>query len=447
MKKNYGLIGCLLLFHISVVKAEDLLTIYGQALESDPELQMAGYKVQIGTAQKGQALGGMLPQINASTNWSQNNQIVDGPKVKNNLAVDNSNHYNGTRYNVSLSQSLLDFAKFWDWRRAQYIENQYTFENIAAQHDIMFNVVDKYFNVLETEDILFYLRAEEETTLKQLEQVQKQFAKQLILITDVYEVEAKADQLKARIIEAETELVIAKESLKELTNTEPLGLYKLRDEIDYVKLDGKLSDWIEVAKSENPMLAAQISAIEAADRNVKVQKSKYLPVVDMQMQYYSTNTGYQSINLGQNYETTVGAINITIPLFSGGVTTNQMYEAQYKLSISHSENEAKIRALIKETSDTFLSTNASVKRISASHKALDSAVKSRESLETSFNYGEQTIGDVLNAQRNEFVAKLELAQAKYAFIRNKIRFFRATGLITEENLVEVNNWLKPHSNY
>ena len=83
----------------------------------------------------------------------------------------------------------------------------------------------------------------------------------------------------------------------------------------------------------------------------------------------------------------------------------------------------------------------------ASHKALDSAIKSRESLETSFNYGEQTIGDVLNAQRNEFVAKLELAQAKYAFIRNKIRFFRATGLITEENLVEVNNWLKPHSNY
>ncbi len=429
------------------VKAEDLITIYNQALESDPELQIAGAKVGIGSAQKGQALGVMLPQINASTNWSQNNQTV-GNKPANypNLPFDSTNHYNGTRYNVSLSQSILDFAKFWEWRRAQHLEDQYAAENIAAQHNIMFRVVEKYFNVLEAEDQLFYLGAERETTEKQLEQVQKQYAKQLVLVTDLYEVEAQLDQVKASEVEAETLVIVAKESLKELTNRDPVALNKLVDHINYIPLEGKLEEWIEVAKSENPLLAAQISAIEVATKNLNVQKSKHLPVVDMQMQYYSTNTGYQSINLGNNYETTVGAINVNIPLFSGGATSNQVYEAQHKLSISHSEKEAKIRALIKETSDAFLSTNASVKRISASVKALDSATKSREALEKSFRYGDQTIGDVLHAEQAEFIAKRELAKSRYAYIKHKMRFMQAIGMISPDNLIEINGWLKVATN-
>jgi outer membrane protein len=361
---------------------------------------------------------------------------------KTNSAGGTSKNYQGIRYTVSLTQSVLDFAKFWDWRRAQEVENQYAFENIGAQHALMFNVVEKYFNVLEAEDQLYFTEIEKETTIKQLEQVQKQYAKQLSLITDVYEVEARLDQIQASIIEAETQLVIAKQTLKELTNSEPEKLYKLRDDIEFKPLDGKLEDWIGVAKSENPLLAAQISAIAAANNNVAVQKSRYLPVVDMQLSYNSTNTGYQSISLGTSYDTSVAAINVTVPIFTGGTTTNRMYEAQYKLSMTQYENDSKIRSLIKETSDAFMSSNASVKRIIATKKALESVSKSRESLETGFRYGNQTIGEVLIAQQNEFKAKRDLSVAKYAYIKNKIHFLQSIGLISEENIVEVNNWLQ-----
>jgi len=446
MKNIKLFIACLVLTQANLGHAEDLLTIYQQAIEADPQLKTAALKVDIGSAQKGQALGGMLPQVSANTNWSANNQARDKLATSRTPAGIDSSSYQGTRYNVSLTQTVLDFAKFWDWRRAQEVENQYASENIVAQHDLMFKVVEKYFNVLEAEDQLTFLQAEKETTIRQLEQVQKQYAKQLVLITDVYEVEARLDQIKATEIEAETQVVIAKESLKELTNIEPLGLYKLRDEIDYKILEGKLEDWIAVAKSENPLLAAQISAIAAASNDVAVQKSRYLPVVDMQLNYNNTNTGYQSINLGSTVETQVAAINVNIPLFSGGVTTNRMYEAQYKLSISQYENDSKIRALIKETSDSFLSSNANVKRISASRKALESAIKSKESLETGFSYGDQTIGDVLNAQQAEFKAKRDLAQAKYAYIKNKMRFMQAIGLISDENMAEVNSWLQVSQN-
>ena len=415
--------------------AEDLLTVYQQALEADPQLKAAAMKVQIGAAQKGQSLGAMLPQIGGNYNASLNNQ-------KTNASGSTTKSYQGIRYTVSLTQSVLDFAKFWDWRRAREVENQYALENIGAQHALMFNVVEKYFNVLEAEDELYFTNIEKETAIKQLEQVQKQYAKQLILITDVYEVEARLDQIQASIIEAETKLVIAKQTLKELTNSEPENLFKLRDDIEFKPLDGKLDDWIAVAKSENPLLAAQISAIAAANNNVSVQKSRYLPVVDMQLSYNSTNTGYQSISLGTSYDTSVAAINVTVPIFTGGATTNRMHEAQYRLSMAQYENDSKIRALIKETSDAFMSSNANVKRINATKKALQSVVKARESLETGFRYGNQTIGEVLMAQQNEFKARRDLSVAKYAYIKNKMRFLQSIGLINEENIFEVNNWLK-----
>ncbi len=435
MNKIKWLVLCTILMKMSIGHTEDLLTIYQQALEADPKLKTAAMKVQIGTAQKGQSLGSMLPQISGNANWSLNHQNSGKPSTAN-------PNYQGTRYTVSLTQTVLDFAKFWDWRRAQEVENQYALENIGAQHELMFNVVEKYFNVLEAEDQVNFTESEKEATTKQLDQVQKQYAKQLILITDVYEVEARLDQIKASAIEAETQLVIAKESLKELTNSEPEGLFKLRNNINFKPLDGKLEDWIAVAKSENPLIAAQIRAIAAASDNVAVQKSRYLPIVDMQLSYNSTNTGYQSISLGTNYDTQVAAINVTVPIFTGGTTTNRMHEAQYRLSISQYENDSKVRALIKDTSDAFLSSNASVKRINATQKALESTTKARESLETGFRYGDRTIGDVIIAQQNEFKAKRDLSAAKYAYIKNKIRFLQSTGLISDANMVEVNEWLQ-----
>lgn len=416
--------------------SEDLLTIYQQALEADPESKAAAISVEISKEQTGAALGEMLPQLSGSANWSKNSSDSGHGKTST---------YDGTRYYVSLNQTLFDFAKFWNWRRANTAEEQYSAENIAAQHALMHNVIEKYFGVLEAEDQLFFYQTEKKAMEKRLEQTQRQFAKQLVKITDVYAIEARLDQLKASEIEAETIVVTAKESLKELTNTPFSDLYKLKDNVDYKPLEGQLDQWLEVAKSENPSLAAQLKAIEVAHDGVTVQKSKFMPVVDLQLNYYDTNTGYQSSNLGTQYSTQVGAINVSVPIFDGGASIHRLFESEHRLELAKNENEAKVRALIKETSDSFLSSNASVRRIAASQKALVSATKSLEATEKGFQKGVETVTDILNAQQEEFKAKRELSQSKYAYIKHRARFMRSVGMITEQNIQEVNNWLQPKS--
>jgi outer membrane protein len=118
-----------------------------------------------------------------------------------------------------------------------------------------------------------------------------------------------------------------------------------------------------------------------------------------------------------------------------------MFEAQSRLAIAHEENESKIRALIKETSDAFTSSNANARQVTASEKTLNSAGKSREAMQSGLRYGVETVADLLRAQQLEFKAKRELSKSKYQYITNRVRFLKAIGSINEENLQEINQWL------
>lgn len=459
--------------------AEDLITVYQQALQADPQLKVAGFKVEMGEAQTGQALGQMLPQIVGTSNWSENNNTVPEryqlPAVPTPVPIpdtgtgtgtwpgtspgtdvgtgtrpgtssakfayrDLSTSYPGTRYYVSLTQSLVDLPKYWEWRRTQEQEKQFDAELIDANQTLLNNVVERYFMVLDAQDQLDFSNSEQTATETQLQQVKKQFAKQLVKITDVYEVEAHLDQIKADIIEAESRLVTARQALRELTNTSIGSLKRLRDDIEYRELEGKLEDWLAVAQSESPMLIAQRSAIDVASNDVAVQRSRHLPVVDLQLYYYDTDTGYQSAKTNHS-QTQVAALNVNVPIFSGGSTMYRVSEAQSKLAITKEQNEAKLRALIKETSEAFTLSNANARRIIAAEKAVESAAKSHEAMQSGFKYGVKTMGDLLIAQQLEFKAKRELARSKYNYILNRIRFLKAIGTISEDNLTELNAWL------
>ncbi len=417
-------------------QAEDLLTIYQQALQADPRIHSSQLQIDISEDRRGQALGEMLPQVNANANWSANTQRGFDARDRG----IRTRNFHGTRYTVSLTQSLIDFTKFWNWERTQKVIDQTTAENTETLNRLMFDIVERYFNVLEAQDQLALVQKTKEATGKQLQQVKKQFAKQMVKITDVYEVETRLDTLVADEIEAENILVVAKENLTELTGKEPEDLQPLTA-IQFKPIEGDIEEWIAVAKSQNPTIAAQAKAIEAADDDVAAQKSGHLPVVEFQMNYINSNTGFDSAERPET-ETQVAAINVRVPIFSGGVTTHRVSEAKHRLAVTKYDYQAKVREVVKETKDAYFTTNTSFKRIEANKKALTSAVKSRQAMEKGFEYGVETVMDVLNAWQHEYRAGRDLARAKYDYITNRIRFVYAMGMITEENLQEVNDWLK-----
>lgn len=418
----------------TVAQADDLMSIYQQALYADPNLRVAQSQLELSAAQQAQAGGALLPQISASVNVSYNNRDIEGQSGNVN------DEYKGERYSVSLTQSLVDVAKIYNWKRYQSLTDKSDEDYEQAKQILMYEVVERYFTVLAEQDNQELIKQETSTTERQLKQLQRQYEKHIVKITDVYELEAKLDALIADNIEAEARIDVAKQGLMELTGAPFNKLAILRSNIEFSKLPGDIQVLVEQAQVNNPLIKAQNKEIQAADYDLTGQHAKHLPVVDLQLQYYNTDTGFQN-NQAFPSKTKVAAINVTIPIFSGGATYQRAQEAGKQLAISKQRKISLRRSIEKETRDAFLNANASVRRIKAANKALQTSIKAREAMEKGFMYGMQSIGDVLISQAREFSANRDLLVSKYTYIKNRIRFQQASGTLSQESLQEINQWL------
>jgi len=426
--------SCALLLLSSNVLAEDLLGVYQKAVLSDPTLQLAKLKIQVGDAQQGQAGGALLPQMNASGGVSKNYRQFESKDIPN-------RNYNGMRYNISITQSLMDLQKYWNWRKRQKITEQYQAEGLSAEQTLLFDVIDRYFSVLEEADNLTLIEKEKLATEKKVEQLKKQYAKHVVKITDVLDMEAELDGIKAYEIEVQNNYSLARERLFELTGQEVGDLKPLSTTIDYQPLTGNINTWIEKAKALNPNVQAKKKAIMVADDFLAEQKSRHLPTINFQFNYYMTDTGYQGAQQPKS-DTQVVGVYVNLPIFSGGTTYYQGKEAAYQMAMAKQEHIGILREIIKETRDAFLTTNASYRKIKSSLKFLESARKSRDAMLKGFKHGVNLVSDVINSETRVYQAERDLLQARYAYIKNKMRFKRVTGDIDYASLEEINNWLQ-----
>ncbi len=428
------LLFCSLMAPAFAAQADDnILTIYQQAIEFDPTLKAARFQLEISEAQRAQAGSALLPQVSASANISSNEQLEGAP-------VQNKD-YLGQRYVASLTQTVFDAPKLLNWERFHSIVEQQEANQKDALQNLMYNVVERYFKILEYNDTLNLIIQEISSTQKELDQLRRQYEMQVVKITDVYELEAKLDSLAADKIAAATQVDIAKQNLMELTGQEVNGILQLRNDIPFEPLTGDIDTLVAQAKERNPALLAQQKSIAAAATNVDQQKARHLPTVDAQASYNNSNYGFQNTQTNTT-ETRVVGVNINVPLFSGGATTHATEEASKNLELNKQKQQSLLGELIREIHDAFLSTNANVQRIFAAEKALRSATKAREAMEKGFQYNMQTIGDVLVSQAREFKAKRDILQAKYEYIKQRSRFERFTGQIDEQYLAMINQWLR-----
>ena len=64
-----------------------------------------------------------------------------------------------------------------------------------------------------------------------------------------------------------------------------------------------------------------------------------------------------------------------------------------------------------------------------------------EANQAGYEVGTRTIVDVLNAERDVYLAEANYAQARYSYIANYLILRQAAGQLSEADLAEINGWL------
>jgi outer membrane protein len=174
--------------------AEDLVTVYGLALQNDAELMIAESNYLAAVQALPLARSGRKPQI--SLNASGTTRESDNSETG-----DNDSETVG--YSLNLTQSLYDTEIQGDIDVAEASTAAELARLKAVRQDLILRVAETYFGILAAGDNVEFAYAERTAIARQLEQAQKRFEVGLIAITDVQEAQARFDTAEADAILAE----------------------------------------------------------------------------------------------------------------------------------------------------------------------------------------------------------------------------------------------------
>jgi outer membrane protein len=436
----------------------NLLEVYQAAAKSDPKILEAAARRMAALEVKPQAMGVLFPQINASgqystsdtnsnANFPQAIANTDPPEVVivNNEQETNSDFWN---YRFALTQTVFDWGQWQTLQRAgsevALAEANYR----AAEQDLLVRVAGRYFDVLAAEDTLDAAEATLQAVTRQLEQAEKRFEVGLIAITDVQEARAAHDNATAGVILAKRSLATAHEFLRELTGDDYKELVKPADDMPLDQPEpGDQDSWVSRAEAQNLNVIAARLDVDITKANVKIAEGGHMPRLEFYAQYdkydstaTQTNNGLKG-SADSNQDHDEFGLQMTLPIFSGGVTQSRVREQVYLHRASREKLEGALRGADRETRDAYFGVVAEKARVTALKQAVASNQTALEATEAGFEVGTRTTVDVLDARRRLFEAQRDYARSRYDYLINVVTLKSAAGVLAPGDLATINNFL------
>ena len=405
---------------------------FSAAVEFSPTLKIAEEGLNIGSARRRAANGRLLPQVSARASISDNRSESQGRARQT---------FDGDRFSVQLTQTLFNWQAFAARSQAYLIEDQLEAEYYGELANLLTEVAEKYFNVLQSTDALESIASELEAVSNQLDQIQSLYVRQLARVTDLYQVQANLAAVEAEQLQLQVQLALSREALFSVSGLTAGELSGLREDVDIPPLENSISFWVNEAKKNNHQIRAQKFAVSAANKRIDERRGAYMPQVNFIVQRQDSNLGFDNILINQT-ETTYLGLDLSIPLYAGGSNRAGVSEA----ASQHRIAESQLRQIQLEASESvrsaYLQVQSAETLIQAAQKLVDSTTLSSTAMQRGFELGAVTSVDVLNALRDQFRSERDLQQVRYEHVKYILLLKRETGLLTADDMLEVGGWLE-----
>ena len=409
----------------------DIWQLFQEAELEDPRVLAAKARSDGGGWRKRESFGQLLPQLSAISTFNRTFQET----------AFSEQYYNGERYSLSLSQILYDPEVWHSYKRYSELAKQQNAEYAITQEEATIDLLERYFVALAADDELELVSAELRATQRNLERVNSLYARQLALVTDVLEISARVDTLKAVQISASNAVELSREALSELIGR-PLTerLKRIDPKAQFSLPEHGREYWVQQAEQGSPVLQARRSAVDAAHAALKQAKGGHMPKLSVSLNGQRSDIGFEN-SASPRTDTYVASLAVQVPIYSGGATSARVYAGYSELMAAEHELEQVRRQVARETRSAFYDTEAGINKIAASTKALASSAKAREAAERAFGFGVMNAVDVLNTIKEEYAARRQLLQSQYDFIMSSLVLRRWSGTLVRDDVRQVNQWL------
>lgn len=314
---------------------------------------------------------------------------------------------------------------------------------VAESQQLMLRVAQAYFDVLLAQDTLTTLKAQQAAVAEALASAKARFAEGDVAIIDTHETQARFDLLASQVMEAESNLKLAREALGDVTGNRDAHLNALAKQVDFQRyISGDMQSWLNRAQSNHPQVYVQQLEQEIAQAETAKFKDRYAPVVNLVAQ--AGGERLQGLGSGDadltNRQASLG-VQVTVPLYSGGMRDARYQEAVALEEKALSQTDIARQRAARDARTAWMAVTVGQSQVKALEQAVRSAEIKLDSTKLGRDVGDRTTLDVLNSEQEVHNTRLALARGRYQVLQALLNLSAAAGELDEARLQEINQAL------
>lgn len=350
------------------------------------------------------------------------------------LTADNTYaHRNTQSFSVGAQMSLPLFQGLRAVRGLAYSRTQLRalLEQAEATKDnVTLNVIGQYLQALYAREMLAVARERLAISQGELARRRELLDAGKIPELDIHSAIAQVSQDELSVVNAENDSAIALLDLSQLLNlpsADGFDIEPLPDsEMPLLAPDEVFTN----AMRNNHGIKAGRLAEEAADRNVAVAKSGWLPTLSFSAglgtNYYKTsgleNAGFGS-QMRHNFAKSIG-FSLNVPIFDAFGTRNSVRRARAQQTSAALQLENSRNALYKAINQAYTQAVAAHKKQDAAARAVESTRAAFDAMKVKYDNGRANATEFEKAKSDYTASLSEAVQARYeAMLRARILNF------------------------
>jgi protease secretion system outer membrane protein len=402
-------------------------TAFDAALANDAEYRASRFELQAREQAAPIARASLLPNLWATYADSQ----VRGERESlNSLGQDFSQRldYRSPVGAVQLRQPLLNLEAYnrYASARAQVDGARSVF--VGRGQELLDRVGTAYVQRLLAEEVLVLSQAQVEAFKLQSDAAERRYAGGEGTRTDVAETAASLAFARAQQVEALDQRDVAQRTLERITGLSSPPLRGMPEDTRALSLPYAAAEqWIDLALAQNPYLQARRHLLESARYEVERNRSGHLPRIDFVASALNAQNETISTLNQQVRQYSVG-VQVNLPIFAGGGVDASVTQAQAELARVQAQVDGDQQVLAVDIRRQHQATLTGQAKIDALQQAVVASSVALEGNQRGLAAGVRTTVDVIDATRRLFVARRDLAQARYETLLARLKLQTLAGL-------------------
>ncbi|WP_411030102.1 TolC family protein [Spongiimicrobium sp. 3-5] len=409
------------------MKKWTLLECVTYAVENNLSIEQFELDLENAKIDRSDAIGAMLPDLNASTGISASTGLSFDPTNNEPVTTTIFSASGGLRSNVLLFDGLRNYHRL-NRAKLNAIANQYRLDDL--KDDIRLMVANSYLQVLSNKESLKVFKAQYEVTEQDLKRTKELVDSGVVPRGDQLEIEATAATQEQQIVNGENQVLISRINLAQLLQITDYENFDIAEEEFDIPpsdiLNNSAKTIFDKALTFRNDIKFSQSNVELAQKDLDISKGAVYPTISG---FFNYDTRYSDQNLDPITGDLIGfkeqlyindgisyGVQLSVPIFNGFSTRNNIKRAKINVDRALLQLEQDKLDLETNINQAYVDVTSFYKSYLAAEKTLEARRLAYDYSKERFNVGLMNAFDFSQAQSRVDNAEAEVVRTKYDYI-------------------------------